>query len=353
VEDNDGGFAIATAQVQFMLTNATPAQATDRMAFAGVAPGSKQRGNSAAPNGGARFFAQLASDVPDAAGDNSIESAVAISPPEAAKRRTARWRGMAAEIVQMTGHDRVEFSFHASTHLLVAYEEASRDAGESVVEGAQRSTLHNMSRRLTLVPAGHDYSEWHRPRSPMRLIYFYLHPNRLAAAVSFTPRLFFDNHAIWDTAIKLKQSIEHANPDGTLYSEAVGLVLMHELINLERGGADGSVYVRGGLAAHARRIIADYIEAHLSEQVSIATLAEIAHLSPFHFSRAFKTSFGVPPHRYHTARRIERAKVLLAEGALSVTEIGLKTGFADTSSFSAAFRKTTGITPRDYQRSFA
>jgi AraC family transcriptional regulator len=345
-----------------MLTNATPAQATDRVAFAGVAPGSKRFGNSAAPNGGARFSSQLASGVPDAVGDNSIESSVAISPPEAAKRRTARWRGMAAEIVQMTGYDRVEFSFHASTHLLVAYEEASRDAGESVVDGAQRSTLHNMSRRLTLVPAGHDYSEWHRPRSLTRLIYFYLHPNRLAgccenrpAAVSFTPRLFFDNHAIWDTAIKLKQSIEHAaNPDGTLYSEAVGLVLMHELINLERGGAaDGSVYVRGGLAAHARRIIADYIEAHLSEQVSIATLAEIAHLSPFHFSRAFKTSFGVPPHRYHTARRIERAKVLLAEGALSVTEIGLKTGFADTSSFSAAFRKTTGITPRDYQRSFA
>ncbi len=62
-------------------------------------------------------------------------------------------------------------------------------------------------------------------------------------------------------------------------------------------------------------------------------------LSPFHFCRAFKKSFGVPPHRYHTGRRIERAKAMLAKQALSVTEIGLAVGFSETSSLSAASRK--------------
>jgi AraC family transcriptional regulator len=61
----------------------------------------------------------------------------------------------------------------------------------------------------------------------------------------------------------------------------------------------------------------------------------------------------VPPHRYLTSRRIERAKVLLAGRKLSVTEIGMSVGFSETSSFTAAFRKLTGETPTEYRRSLA
>jgi AraC family transcriptional regulator len=82
-------------------------------------------------------------------------------------------------------------------------------------------------------------------------------------------------------------------------------------------------------------------------------LARLAQLSPFHFSRAFKESFGTPPYRYLTSRRIDRAKVLLAERKLSVTEIGLDVGFSETSSFTSAFRKLTGETPTEYRRSLA
>ena len=74
-------------------------------------------------------------------------------------------------------------------------------------------------------------------------------------------------------------------------------------------------------------------------------------LSPHYFCRAFKQSFGVPPHRYHTALRIERAKALLARRSSSVTEIGLSMGFQETSSFTALFHKTTGLTPTAYRRS--
>jgi AraC family transcriptional regulator len=80
-------------------------------------------------------------------------------------------------------------------------------------------------------------------------------------------------------------------------------------------------------------------------------LAGLAGLSPFHFSRAFKESFGLPPHRYLNVRRIERAKALLAQPELSVTQIGVELGFAESSSFSTAFHKRTGITPTGYRRS--
>jgi AraC family transcriptional regulator len=108
--------------------------------------------------------------------------------------------------------------------------------------------------------------------------------------------------------------------------------------------------VKGGLALYHQRIVNAYIEEHLSEPISLATLAQLAHLSPYHFCRAFKQSFGMPPHRYHASRRIERAKCMLAKRSLSVTEIGLELGFCETSSFCSAFRKATGQSPTGYRR---
>jgi len=91
-----------------------------------------------------------------------------------------------------------------------------------------------------------------------------------------------------------------------------------------------------------QRAVASYIERHLAEQISLTTLAGLVRLSPH---------FGAPPHRYHNSRRIEQAKTLLAERSSSVTEVGLTMGFQETSSFTAVFHKTTGLTPTAYRRS--
>jgi AraC family transcriptional regulator len=109
--------------------------------------------------------------------------------------------------------------------------------------------------------------------------------------------------------------------------------------------------VRGGLAGWQQRIVTTYIEEHLAEQIPLATLARLVRLSPYYFCCAFKQSFGLPPHRYHNSRRIEQAKILLAKPAPSVTDVGLTVGFSEASSFTAAFRKATGLTPTTYHRS--
>jgi len=111
-----------------------------------------------------------------------------------------------------------------------------------------------------------------------------------------------------------------------------------------------ALLTRGGLGGWQKKRVADYIEAHLTERIRLATLAGLVDLSPYHFARAFKQSFGAPPHRYHSGRRMERAKELLAEEASSVTAVAIALGFAETSSFSAAFRKITGASPSDYRR---
>jgi AraC family transcriptional regulator len=130
-------------------------------------------------------------------------------------------------------------------------------------------------------------------------------------------------------------------------------LLVHELVRFNAGRPCVEPQVRGGLAAWQQRVVVAYIEDHLAEPISLAALAQLVRLSPYYFCRAFKQSFGTPPHRYHTSRRIERAKTLLAKPAPSVTDIGFTVGFSQTSSFTSAFRKATGLTPTAYHRSLS
>jgi AraC-like DNA-binding protein len=285
---------------------------------------------------------------------------VDVAPYRAVTRHGAEWRGMGVEFVQATTHDRVDYRFHSSWHLLAAYEQGVRRDGESCVEGVPRSTLRDVARKLTFAPAGHEYCEWHDPRTLTAVTYFYFDPAALQAeseldltGVQFVPRLFFEDAAIWSTVGKLKRAIEAPEAESRLYVEALGVVLVHELIRLNRAAPRVEATVRGGLAAWQQRTVTSYIDEHLSEQIPLATLARLVRLSTYYFCRAFKQSFGVPPHRYHTNRRIEQAKVLLASRQHSVTEVGLALGFSETSSFTAAFRKTTGQTPTSYHRSLA
>ena len=282
---------------------------------------------------------------------------VDIAPNRAVTRQGVEWRGMAAELVQATTQQRVDYGFRSHLHLLVAYEHGVRRHGESCVEGLPRSSLRDVARKLTFAPAGHDYREWHDPRTPMSLAYYYFDPAEIQinseenlTGTVLEPRLFFEDATIWSTAAKLRQAIGAPGDVNGLYVEALGVVLIHELVRLNRGGPHTEAPVRGGLAAWQQRIVTAYIEEHLSEQIPLATLARLARLSTFHFCRAFKQSFGVPPHRYHTNRRIEQAKLMLAGRKHSVTEVGLTVGFSETSSFTAIFRKITGQTPSRYHR---
>jgi AraC family transcriptional regulator len=107
-----------------------------------------------------------------------------------------------------------------------------------------------------------------------------------------------------------------------------------------------------GLSRERLRRVLDHVEAHLGEELGLARLAEIACLSPCHFSRSFKQAMGVGPHRYVTQRRVERAKALLRGGGAgdgSLAAIALAVGFGEQSHFTTAFRRETGMTPGRYR----
>jgi AraC-like DNA-binding protein len=287
----------------------------------------------------------------------NVSRTVDIAPREIATRRGKRGNGLAAEIVQTIRPERIDIRFRAPVHLLIIVEEGVRTAGESSLEGLPRSTLHDLRRKLTFVPAGHNYHEWHQPSRPSRLIYFYFDSSKVLFDLESidsdmlrAPRLFFEDSALWQTGLKLGRLLDAPEENSTLCLEALGIILAHELVRPEAALHRTEPRARGGLAGWQKRTVVDFIEEHLTENASLAKLAQLVQLSPYHFCRAFKQSFGVPPHRYHTSRRIERAKALLANPDNSVTSVGMTIGFSETSSFTAVFRKTTGMTPTDYRR---
>jgi AraC family transcriptional regulator len=104
-----------------------------------------------------------------------------------------------------------------------------------------------------------------------------------------------------------------------------------------------------GLSRERLQRVRDYIEAHLGDRMTLADLAGVASLSPYHFSRSFKLALGINPQRYLIQRRLERAKTLMLRTDQSVARIAQEAGFADQSHLTSIFRRETGMTPGQFR----
>jgi transcriptional regulator GlxA family with amidase domain len=96
----------------------------------------------------------------------------------------------------------------------------------------------------------------------------------------------------------------------------------------------------------------DTMDRAFSKPLDVPALARVAHVSPAHFSRQFRATFGETPHRYLQRRRVERAMELLRETDGSVTEICLDVGFGSLGTFSRTFHEIVGDSPSSYRGRF-
>jgi AraC family transcriptional regulator len=99
------------------------------------------------------------------------------------------------------------------------------------------------------------------------------------------------------------------------------------------------------------RRVGAYMRDRLDQEITLDELAGVLKLSRFHFCTAFRLATGQTPHEWLTARRIERARELLGNPSLRITDIALAVGYGTPSAFTASFRRSLGVTPTDYRRS--
>ena len=97
----------------------------------------------------------------------------------------------------------------------------------------------------------------------------------------------------------------------------------------------------------------EYIQENLDKDLTLAELAALLYMSPYHFARLFKCSTGVPPHRFVVRQRIARARAVLATQELSIAQISRMVGFRTPSHFTTVFRRVTGVTPRGYRTGYS
>lgn len=235
-------------------------------------------------------------------------------------------------------------------HTLSLYTRGGRDARRLDAGGAGQG----WQGALCLMPQG-QASEW-RIGESFEFVHLHLPDDELRRLYAQTCDR--DSRLLQPAELTYVEPLALAAPlralhDATRAADRLAAdAAMHEILGLvftdPRLSGTRPATLSGGLAPRRLRRVLDHVEAHLDQPLPLQELAALADLSPFHFQRSFRASCGVSPHRWITARRIARARALLATGA-ALAQVALDCGFDSQSHFSRSFKAAEGMTPGGYR----
>ncbi|SFP03801.1 AraC family transcriptional regulator [Mesorhizobium sp. NFR06] len=206
---------------------------------------------------------------------------------------------------------------------------------------------------IDLVPAGQEGG--YRAESACETLEIRLAPQameRTAFEMGTGRRSGLDTRHIMrnDRIVHLGRALESEQqagaPGGALYAQMISVALATQLVGLAKPLADRA---RGLSAAQLKRL-RDFVEAHIDRSLTIEVLAREAGASSSHLRQAFRQATGTTVHRYVVSRRIERARLLLADGGMSAAEVALAAGFSHQSHMARWMRRELGETPRSLLR---
>jgi AraC family transcriptional regulator len=262
------------------------------------------------------------------------------------------WPGIAAEFVRFAVPSEFDFRLAQSTNFLTLLNIYRAD-GDTTIAGMPRSLKKDLRNKLTFVPSGAELRGWaciEKPSSCMS-VYFDGLPNN-GGQVSLSdlpPILEFEDHMLRSVMMQIQSILHDPSLDTPGYAETLGTLLAFEMGRFKSQSKDAKA-PQGGLTARQVRHVIDYLETRLTDKTTIAELSALVDLSRFHFIRAFKKTVGMPPHQFVVHRRVERARELLHDPQLSVSEVATRTGFNSTTHFTKSFRRITGTTPTSFRR---
>jgi AraC family transcriptional regulator len=167
---------------------------------------------------------------------------------------------------------------------------------------------------------------------------------------SLAPLADFRDPLIAQIMLTLAYDVEDG-PTDRLLAETLGAAISLRIRQrFDKRTAEPREETRLALSRERMRRVREFIDANLGEELSLRDLADVACLSPYHFSRSFKRAVGVGVHSYVVGKRLERAKELLTRTELSLAETAKAVGFDSHASFTRRFHHHVGVTPGRFRK---
>lgn len=173
------------------------------------------------------------------------------------------------------------------------------------------------------------------------------------AKVELVNQVGFQDPLLSQVALALWRELDQPAPAGNLFAQsAAQLLAVHLLRHYSGSRARGSAVPPPphGLTERQRQLLLAFIREHLSEPLSLDTLAQQVGYSPYYFVRVFRQAMGASPHQFVLRQRLERAQQLLEQTELPLAQVAAACGFADQSHLTQVFTQQLGCTPRTYRR---
>ena len=228
---------------------------------------------------------------------------------------------------------------------------------EQAVDG-QRKAVDSMAGDLAIYPA--YLSQQFRWDKEAEFFNLFLEPSFLTQVgydVFGSDRLELIPHLaplsdplVQQIGFALKTSLEIDEKNSSLYADAIAQALVVHLLARYSTHARQIKPIAGGFTQPQWKQIIDFINANLDKNITLAELAKIVQLSPYHFAHVFKKSTNTSPHQYVIRCRIERAKQLMAMGDLAIAAIAQMVGFASQGHFTYHFKRLVGVTPKVFSQ---
>jgi len=174
-----------------------------------------------------------------------------------------------------------------------------------------------------------------------------------AAAGALNYERAFEDPLVAEIGCAIASELQTETAAGSLLVEALASSLAARLLQKHVSGSSAQSFLhRPSQGLDRRRLyrVLNYIDANLEGDLSIERMAAIACLSRYHFARAFRQAVGQSPHRYVSAKRLERAKALLVRGDRPLVDIALALSFSSQANFTRAFRQATGQAPGQFRQ---
>ncbi len=292
---------------------------------------------------------QLAGLLPRVSGDGSVRGLADLPGARAAFARD--WGGVRAIQLHLDPQDVPEGYLLSN---LVSMNLGRESLCDSSIEGRGWQTYRTPHHGVTVIPAGLPFATRAREGSDYLLVE--LLPEFVSRVLgagggeSVLPTVLgvrdtFAEHVLLALAEEGRRETQ-----STVLAESLGTALVTHLAERRVVAAPAPPPpAMPSLPSHTLRSVLEFVSRNLDTPLSLERLAAVAGMDLYRFARAFKQSTGSSPHHYVLETRILRAKELLRDRAISITEIAYRTGFASPSHFSVTFRRITKVAPRAFR----